>query len=250
MQRVIDVIKQREEALSQIDSFPSSGKSVDELEQLLLSLRRLSIRTVELIVLWRDQFRYLSLVNNKVRIGRKKRAQKAIQTPYLRETEDRKYCENYLLKMKYDTKHFADNPMIKANFNVAPAGLSDPFLSQLSISGKVVAGGDIRQLKQQKNQQAKRVLAWGPDEIQKAKSCDEMLLFEKADSQCDKSWPLYAYCRPSDSNLEEFSQKVDQFIRESETNPAGIQPLNLANQASTSTPLISNHSRPPASSRR
>ena len=106
---------------------------------------------MELIVLWRDQFRYLSLVNNKVRVGRKKRAQKAIQTPYLRETEDRKYCENYLLKMKYDTKHFADNPMIKANFNVAPAGLSDPFLSQLSISGKVVAGGDIRQLKQQKN---------------------------------------------------------------------------------------------------
>ena len=49
-----------------------------------------------------------------------------------------------------------------------------------------------------------------------------MLLFEKADSQCDKSWPLYAYCCPNDSNLEEFSQKVDQFIRESETNPAGI----------------------------
>ena len=122
------MIKQREETLNQINNFPSD-KSVDELEQLLLGLRRLSIRTVELIVLWRDQFRYLSLVNNKMRLGRKKRAQKAIQTPYLRETEDKKFCENYLLKMKYDTKQFADNAMIKANFNVAPAGLSDPFLS-------------------------------------------------------------------------------------------------------------------------
>jgi len=40
--------------------------------------------------------------------------------------------------------------VIKSNFNVAPAGMSDPFLSQMSISGRAVAGGDIRQLKQQR----------------------------------------------------------------------------------------------------
>lgn len=39
----------------------------------------------------------------------------------------------------------------------------------------------------------KRVLQWGADEMTKAKSCDEMLQFEKADMLADKKWPIWAH---------------------------------------------------------
>ena len=61
-------------------------------------LRALSIRCVELVVLWRDQFRYLALIGSKQRTIRKRRAQTAIQVPFM--TDDGR---NYLLKMKTDT---------------------------------------------------------------------------------------------------------------------------------------------------
>ena len=47
---------------------------VDKIELMLRDLRALSIRTVELIVLWRDQFRYLALIGSKQRTLRKRRA--------------------------------------------------------------------------------------------------------------------------------------------------------------------------------
>lgn len=46
---------------------------VEELEDKLFKLRSLSIRTVELIVLWRDQFRYFALMTSKQRLARKKK---------------------------------------------------------------------------------------------------------------------------------------------------------------------------------
>jgi hypothetical protein len=52
--------------------------------------------------------------------------------------------------MRHDTKPFADNQMIARNFNVMQTGLADPFLTQLSLQGRAVAGNDIRALKQQK----------------------------------------------------------------------------------------------------
>jgi hypothetical protein len=51
-----------------------SDYNVDELEQLLIKLRSSSIRTVEFIVLWRDQFRYFALMSTKQRLVRKKKA--------------------------------------------------------------------------------------------------------------------------------------------------------------------------------
>jgi hypothetical protein len=48
----------------------------------------------------------------------------------------------------------------------------------MSLGGKVAAGADIRRLRKSKDKNGKRVLAWGPEELQKAKSCDEMLQFE------------------------------------------------------------------------
>ena len=52
--------------------------SVDEIEKMLIRLRGLTIKTVEMIVLWRDQFRYFALMSSKVRLARKKKAHQAI----------------------------------------------------------------------------------------------------------------------------------------------------------------------------
>lgn len=54
----------------------------------------------------------------------------------------------------------------------------------MSIKGSVVAGADVRALKANRNSSVdksgqKRVLLMRPDEMQKAKACDEMIHFEK-----------------------------------------------------------------------
>ena len=142
-------------------------------------------------MLWRDQFRYFALMTSKQRLSRKKKAQKAIQAPYLCTPEGKSFAENYLLKMRHDTKFLSESTIIQRNFNVVQQGSSDPFLTQMSIQGKVVVG-DLRALKQQKsNMTAKRVLHFGQDETYKARSCEEMLMFEKQE-QHDKSMPAYA----------------------------------------------------------
>lgn len=83
-------------------------------------LRTLSIRTVELIVLWRDQFRYLSLMSTNLKLARKRRAQQAIQVPYLIDPKmPEGSFENYLLKMKHDTKWLAENSLISEHFNTS-----------------------------------------------------------------------------------------------------------------------------------
>ena len=74
--------------------------------------------------------------------------------------------------------------MIKDNFNVLSSSkFGDPFLLQMSLSGKVIAGSDIRNLrpntKQGPRTVVKRVLPLNKEEMQRAKACDEMIQFEK-----------------------------------------------------------------------
>lgn len=65
---------------------------VQQLAAELLKLRHESIKVVELVVLWRDQIRYLTMMGTRQKHLRKRRAQTAIQIPYL--TADN---VNYLL---------------------------------------------------------------------------------------------------------------------------------------------------------
>jgi hypothetical protein len=84
-------------------------------------LRHESIKVVELVVLWRDQIRYLTMMGTRQKHLRKRRAQTAIQIPYL--TADN---VNYLLKMKTDTIDFAKLG-ISQHFNFGDQR-GDPFL--------------------------------------------------------------------------------------------------------------------------
>ena len=139
-------------------------------------MRALSIRCVELVVLWRDQFRYLALIGSKMRTIRKRRAQTAIQVPFL--TTDNL---NYLLKMKSDTSCFATMAIGK-HFNfAAETSRGDPFLIQTSVSGNIVAGNRARALRKGKDgqQQIKRTLPLAEDDMNKAKACEEMIQYER-----------------------------------------------------------------------
>ena len=77
------------------------------------------------------------------------------------------------------------------------------------------------------------MLQWGADEIYKAKSCEEMLMFEKIEQHSDKSWPEYAQGNPDKLVLSDFDENLKGFI---ETTEAGtnMQPLNLAAEAKQS----------------
>ena len=44
-----------------------------------------------------------------------------------------KYGDNYLLKMRFDTKFLAENAFISKHFNVVAVGNADPFLTQMSF---------------------------------------------------------------------------------------------------------------------
>ena len=84
----MQVITQREKCLQDImslnielDKVLQATPQQDALERVLEAiegklreLRSLAIRAVELIVLWRDQFRYLALIGSKQRTIRKRRA--------------------------------------------------------------------------------------------------------------------------------------------------------------------------------
>ena len=158
----MEVVKQREACLSEIHKLNESlntndqqqvseenqNQVLDQIEARLKELRALSIRCVELVVLWRDQFRYLALIGSKQRTIRKRRAQTAIQVPYL--TNDN---VNYLIKMKTDTTIFA-TMAIARHFNFAPENSrGDPFLIQTSVSGNIIAGNRARALRKGKEGQ-------------------------------------------------------------------------------------------------
>ena len=193
---------------------------VDKIELMLRDLRALSIRTVELIVLWRDQFRYLALIGSKQRTLRKRRAQTAIQVAYLTAQN-----ENYLIKMKHDTTIFATLAISKYFNFVGEGQRADPFLIQASVSGNIVAGNKIRAIKQRGNDIIKRSLPLGDEDMTKAKACEEMIMYErpvsatanKSGGQVSKrseTSSLYVFPPPSTVVLVEFEKAVTSFIEE------------------------------------
>lgn len=88
--RVLAAIRSREEQMllvRKLNKELSGENQKDALAKLsseLIKLRQVSIRTVELIVLWRDQLRHLSLIGaNAKKSVRKRIAHSAIQIPFL-----------------------------------------------------------------------------------------------------------------------------------------------------------------------
>ena len=72
LQEIVDLNKALQAASTQSEE--QQNQIVDQVEAKLREIRALSIRCVELVVLWRDQFRYLALIGSKQRTIRKKRA--------------------------------------------------------------------------------------------------------------------------------------------------------------------------------
>ena len=73
--KVIEIISIRENLLNEVSELcEKEPRKIEHLEQLLCKLRSASIRAVELIVLWRDQFRYYALMSVSKRLARKKKA--------------------------------------------------------------------------------------------------------------------------------------------------------------------------------
>jgi|LauGreDrversion4_2_1035121.scaffolds.fasta_scaffold140308_1 hypothetical protein len=119
---------------------------------------------------------------NKGRLARKKKAHQAIQTPYLSDPASSldQFCDNYLIKLRYDTKDFADLKLISENFNIFTGKSADTFLLHMSLTSKAVAGADVRSLRNRKGSaSSKRILPLSQDDMQKSKVCDEMINFEK-----------------------------------------------------------------------
>lgn len=73
----METVNKREQCLSDIHALngqldeshqlsdEEQNAILDKVEVKLRELRALSIRCVELVVLWRDQFRYLALIGSK-----------------------------------------------------------------------------------------------------------------------------------------------------------------------------------------
>lgn len=254
------IVESRETCLQEIlsltqtlESMPEAEQSeiLDQIETNMKELRRLSIRCVELVVLWRDQFRYLALIGTKQRAIRKRRAQTAIQVPYLTSQN-----VNYLLKIKTDTACFASLPISK-HFNFAPEGArSDPFLIQTSVSGNIVAGNRARALRKGKEGGSlKRTLPLGEDDMSKAKACEEMILYERPFSAVSNNAPSQSpmvspanlkqaagakaadvispvpleFPAPNGQMLSEFAVAVENYIKE--TTLVSVQSSSVSHQS-------------------
>lgn len=120
----MDAISIREQLLADIRLLAATTSKeeakIDELEKKLQKLRSVSIRIVEMVVLWRDQFRHMVQMSRNLRpIEKRRKCQRVIQTPYLLDPQNASdaSCENYLIKMRHDTKDFNDLPLIRGNFN-------------------------------------------------------------------------------------------------------------------------------------
>ena len=95
---------------------------------------------------------------------------------------------NYLLKMKTDTSVFATLALGRY-FNFATeTSRGDPFLIQTSVSGNIVAGNRARALKKGRDAQTyKRTIPLVDEDMNKAKACEEMILYERPLSGSQKS---------------------------------------------------------------
>ena len=145
------------------------------------NLRDLSIKAVENVVLWRDAYRNLALMGTKQRNIRKKRAQTAIQIPFL--TNDN---TNYLLKMKYDTLQLSALPIAKYYNLVQESSRGDPFLIHASVAGNIIVGKKVGAMRKGKDM-IKRVLPLQEGDMTKAKACEEMIFYEQPPVQYDQN---------------------------------------------------------------
>lgn len=88
---------------------------------------------------------------------------------------------SYLIKMKTDTSHFINLGLGKY-FNFCESTKSDPFLIQSSLQASGVAvGSGIRAIKKGKLKDEKIVVPLHEHIINKAKACEEVILFERGD---------------------------------------------------------------------
>jgi hypothetical protein len=86
VQKVAKVTQERHQIIDQIRELNAQfnpeqepdKQMLDQFVILLQKLRSVSIRAVEVIVLWRDQLRYLALLSTNHRPLRRKRAQQSI----------------------------------------------------------------------------------------------------------------------------------------------------------------------------
>lgn len=76
------------------------------------------------------------------------------------------------------------------------------------------------------------------DEMQKAKSCNEMLQFEKPDPKADKKWPVFAFCQPDLAIVNDFKNSLVKTIQEAEV----VKPTSTAPTIETTVqanPIVS-----------
>ncbi len=87
VQNVLKVIDQREKCLAECveiskklgDASPEQSEELlQEMDKKLKELRQLGIKTVENVVLWRDQFRSLAMTGSNQKSIKKRKAQNAI----------------------------------------------------------------------------------------------------------------------------------------------------------------------------
>ena len=98
--------------------------------------------------------------------------------------------QNYLLKMRDDTLGFNKLEPLASHFNFSEVSC-DPFLIQTSVlpKSKISVGGGVRSLQQRKKgavnagrdqaQPEKIIIPLDDSSIQKAKACQEMIMFER-----------------------------------------------------------------------
>lgn len=64
----------------------------------------------------------------------------------------------------------------------------------------------------------------------KAKTCDEMLQFEKVDAlYSENNWPVWAHSLVNVDSVTEFEETIAKFIKDAQSGAAS-NPLNLAGQ--------------------
>ena len=110
-----------------------------------------------------------------------------------------------MIKLRYDTKDFADIKLISENFNIFTGKSADTFLLHMSLTSRAVAGADVRSLRNRKGSaSSKRILPLSQDDMQKSKVCDEMINFEKQDPIQEKDQQPYSYALPNSTVIHEF----------------------------------------------
>jgi len=84
----------------------------------------------------------------------------------------------------------------------------------MSIKGSIVTGADLRALKANRNSSGekttKRVLPMKPEEMQKAKACDEMIHFEKSENIAMQ--PISVISSPNLKVITDFEANIERYL--------------------------------------